>query len=163
MTRTPKAPTDTDTQTVAIGADEMMAGIRATQPSTAICPVPPRAGVPLTTPVKPLNPPEENRYRSAGALMRRLADTITQWREQVPEDAQPAIVAILHGGVQINVSLLAEESYHGIRIEGTIDGNPCMLLAHQSSVQLLCYVVRIEAHTPRRKIGFIIDGETQEV
>ena len=161
MSQPPDTPPER--HTVAIGADEMQAGIRASRPLAAACPVPSQAGVPQATPVRPRNPLEENRYRSAGELMRRLADTVTQWRAQVSADSQPAILAILHGEVQINVTLLAEESYHGIRIEGLIDGNPCMLLAHQSSVQLLCYVARVEPEETPRKIGFIIDGETREV
>lgn len=162
MTNDTDPPASTELQTVAVGADEMIASIRAARTDTSVCPLPPHFGVPQAVPAKPLNQLEENRYRSAGELMRRLADTITQWRAQVPKDTQPAILAILHGGAQIQVTLLAEESYHGIRIEGTIDGNPCMLLAHQSSVQLLCYVAKVEAESARRKIGFIIDGETRE-
>jgi hypothetical protein len=119
--------------------------------------------MPHIEPVRIPTPKEQNNYQSAGVLMRRLADTIAQWRTQVPDDSQPAITAILHGGIQINVSLLAEESFHGIRIEGTINGSPCMLLAHQSSVQLLCYVAKVEKEESRRKIGFIIDGQEQSV
>lgn len=105
----------------------------------------------------------ENEYRSAGAMMRRLADTIIQWREQLAEDEEPAILAVMHGGIQINVERLAQESFHGIRIEGTMNGSPCMLLAHQSTVQMLCFVKKIEKQQPRRRIGFIIDGEEEEV
>lgn len=152
-----------DTTTVALGPDEMIARIRSTQPSPMHCPVPPGPVVPQAAPARPVHPAEQNLYQSAGALMRRLADTVTEWRAQVPEDAQPAILAILHGGVQINVTLLAEESFHGIRIEGTLNGAPCMLLAHQSSVQLLCYVAKVAEAAPRRTIGFIIDGETREI
>ncbi|WIO73421.1 hypothetical protein QP938_08920 [Porticoccaceae bacterium LTM1] len=105
----------------------------------------------------------DNEYRSSGALMRRLADTVIQWRSQLPEDEQPAILAILNGGIQVHVERLAQESFHGIRIEGTLNGSPCMLLSHQSSVQLLCYVERVEKEEFRRRIGFIIDGEEEEV
>lgn len=106
---------------------------------------------------------EANKYQSAGVLMRRLADSITQWREQLPNDQQPAILAILNGGIQINVERLAEESFHGIRIEGKVEGNPCMVLAHQATVQLLCYIEKVEKEEHRRRIGFIIDGEEKQV
>lgn len=106
---------------------------------------------------------EVNEYQSAGALMRRLVDSITQWRHQLPPEQQPAILAILNGGIQIRVERLAEESFHGIRIEGTLGGNPCMVLAHQSTVQLLCYIEDIEEEENRRTIGFIIDGKEQQV
>lgn len=57
---------------------------------------------------------------------------------------------------------MATECFHGIGIEGLLNGNPCMLLSHQSSVQLLCFVQKIEKEEFRRKIGFIIDeGETK--
>lgn len=102
-------------------------------------------------------------HKSAGVLMRRLADTIVEWREQLPEDQQPAILAILHGGVQIQVERLAQESFHGIRIEGRMGDNPCMVLAHQSTVQLLCFVEKVEKEEFRRQIGFIIDGEETQV
>ena len=106
---------------------------------------------------------EINEYQSAGVFMRRLADTIQLWRRQLPEDQQPAILAILNGGIQIIVERLAQESFHGIRIEGKLNGNPCMLLAHQSTIQLLCFVEKVEKKESKRKIGFIIDGEEKEL
>ncbi|WP_251358317.1 hypothetical protein [Kangiella sp. TOML190] len=104
-----------------------------------------------------------NDYRSSGELIRSLANTIRLWRQNTPADAQPAITAILSGGMQISVTRLAQESFHGIRIEGHVGGNPCMLLTHQSNVQLLCYIEKIAEEVPERTIGFIVDGkETQE-
>lgn len=106
---------------------------------------------------------EINDYRSAAELIRSLANTIRLWRQNTPADAQPAITAILSGGMQISVTRLAQESFHGIRIEGHVAGNPCMILTHQSNVQLLCYIEKIAEEAPERKIGFIVDGkETEE-
>lgn len=105
----------------------------------------------------------ENSYQSAAVLMRQLADSIMDWRQQLPENAQPAIMGILHGGMQIKVHRLSQESFHGIRIEGTLNDSPCMLLAHQSTVQMLCYVEKLAKGAKRRKIGFIIEGEETEV
>ena len=106
---------------------------------------------------------EVNEYQSSGRLMRRLVNTIIQWRRELPNDQQPAILAILHGGIQINVELLAQESFNGIRIRGAIGGSPCMVLAHQATVQLLCYVEKVEREEQRRQIGFIVDGKEQRV
>ncbi len=50
-----------------------------------------------------------------------------------------------------------------IRIEGTMNKMPCMLLAHQSTVQMLCYVEKLPKGEGPRKIGFIIEGEATEV
>ena len=104
----------------------------------------------------------ENSYQSARALLQRLSETMIQWRKELPDDVQPAILAVLNGGIQIDVERMAQESFHGIRIEGLLNGNPCMLLSHQSSVQLLCFVKKIEKAKPRRKIGFVIDGGETE-
>lgn len=99
-------------------------------------------------------------HQSAGELMRRLAGTITQWRKELPEGVQPALLALAQGGVQLSVTSLAQESFHGIRIDGHINGAPCMLLAHQSTVQILCYAEEIKPpEHPKRRIGFIIEGE----
>jgi len=100
---------------------------------------------------------------SAGGMLRRLAQTILEWREELPEDAQPVITAIASGGVQIMVERMSQESHHGIRIEGMMNGNPCMLLAHQANLELLCYIEKVQEAEFRRKIGFIIDGEETEV
>lgn len=105
----------------------------------------------------------ENSYQSAAELMRQLAESILAWRQQLPEGAQPAIMAILHGGLQIKVLRLTQESFHGIRIEGILNKTPCMLLAHQATVQMLCFVERLPQGASSRKIGFIIDGQQREV
>ncbi len=105
---------------------------------------------------------QENSYQSARALLQRLSQTVTDWRKELDDDVQPAILAILNGGLQVEIERMAQESFHGIRIEGLLNGNPCMLLSHQSSVQLLCFVQKIEKQKPRRKIGFIIDGVETE-
>ncbi|AOE50770.1 hypothetical protein [Kangiella sediminilitoris] len=104
-----------------------------------------------------------NDYRSSGELIRSLANTIKQWRNNMPKDAQPVIVAMLNGGLQINVSRLAQESFHGIRIEGSANGNPCMVLTHQNNVELLCYIQQIAEEEHETRIGFVVDGkETEE-
>jgi hypothetical protein len=112
---------------------------------------------------RPPSAEEVNEYQSSGPLMRRLINTIVQWRRQLPKDQQPAILAILHGGIQINVDLLAQESFNGIRIQGTLGSSPCMILAHQATVQLLCYVQKIEKEEQRTQIGFILDGKEERV
>lgn len=88
-------------------------------------------------------PKDQNAFQSSGVLVKKMAQTVGDWRKQVPEDCQPVVLALLHGGVQINVTVLAEESFHALRIEGTMNGGPCLLLTHQASVQLLCYVEKV--------------------
>ena len=95
--------------------------------------------------------------------MRKLAKSIAKWRSTLPDTQQPEVIALLNGGVQIKVTSLAQESFHGIRIEGTISGAPCIVLAHQNTVQLMCFIAPVRPpEQPRRKIGFIIDGQESE-
>lgn len=106
---------------------------------------------------------EVNEYQSASVLMQVLADEALQWKEQLPENYNPAIIAILYGGIQIHVQALSQVSFHGIRIEGTMNGSPCSLLAHQSTVQLLCYAEEVKSDVPRNPIGFIWNNKRVEV
>lgn len=98
---------------------------------------------------------ESNEFRSAGALMKSIADEALSWRESLAEGYQPAIVAILQGGIQINVLKLSQVSFHGIRIEGTMSGSACVMFSHQSNVQMLCHATEIKEEAPKRSIGFI--------
>jgi hypothetical protein len=46
-------------------------------------------------------PKEQNAFQSSGVLVRRMAETVAQWRAQVPSDSQPVVLALLQSGVQI--------------------------------------------------------------
>jgi hypothetical protein len=104
---------------------------------------------------------EANHYQSAATLLRRLAESVGAWRQQLPEGFQPAVLALLNGGGRVQVERLAQESFHGIRIEGRMDDVLCVVLAHQATVQLLCLPEPVNP-TRGRSIGFIIDGEASE-
>lgn len=116
-------------------------------------------------PVIPRIPTQEevNKYQSAAILMQVLAEEAQQWKERLPENYKPAILAVLYGGIQIHVNTLSQVSFHGIRVEGTMNGAPCSLLAHQSTVQLLCYAEEVKANTPRNSIGFVWGDNKIEV
>ncbi len=135
-------------------------------PREPFAPVPcPGVTLPQIDPAQTRGPSEEaqNEFQSAGALMRRLAQTISEWRRQLPEGVQPALMAIVQGGPQIRIVSLAQEGFHGIRIDGYVGDAPCILLAHQATVQILCYVEEIQPpEKPKRNIGFIIEGEQSE-
>lgn len=106
---------------------------------------------------------QQNHFRSAGVFMESLAREAQEWKECVGEGFAPAIIAILYGGVQINVNTLSQVSFHGIRIEGLMNGAPCTVLAHQSTVQMLCHAIKLEPEIPARPIGFIWEGNEVEV
>ena len=106
---------------------------------------------------------ESNEFRSAGVLLQALAAEARAWSEQLPPEFRPAIVAILHGGLQIDVRSLAQVSFDGIRIEGVLGDSPCALLAHQGTVQLVCHAVLVADEKQRRPIGFIWPDRDEQV
>jgi hypothetical protein len=108
-------------------------------------------------------PEQRDEYRSAGVLLQALAAEARAWSERLPPAYRPAIVALLHGGLQIEVRTLAQVSFDGIRIEGMMHDSPCSLLAHQSTVQLVCHAVLVQDEIPKRPIGFIWPDRAEEI
>lgn len=108
--------------------------------------------------------PEEQKHRfeSSGEFIRRLAHRITKWREELPKDEEPAIIALLSNGDAVEVHTLGEDGHSSVVVEGLVNGMPCMFISHQSSFQVVCYTRKIEEETPRRKIGFHVGGEEIE-
>lgn len=107
---------------------------------------------------------ESNEYRSAGIFMKALVAEVMGWAQELPENYRPAIMAVLQGGIQIQVQSLAQVSFDGIRIEGSMNGRPCSLLAHQSTIQMLCYAQEINKEEPaKRPIGFIWPDNNVEI
>jgi hypothetical protein len=111
---------------------------------------------------RPPTQEEANSFQSAAVLLRRLAAAIAAWRATLPTGVEPGVVAVLQGGSQVEVTRLAQESFHGIRIDGEIDGLPVMLLAHQATVQILCHPRASEPERRSRPIGFVIEGRQSE-
>ena len=109
------------------------------------------------------SPAEQNHFQSASVLMQSIAKEAMQWKGELPESYKPAILAVLYGGIQISVQTLSQVSFHGIRIEGTMKGAPCSVLAHQSTVQLLCFGEKITPENAHNPIGFVWDTNSVEV
>ena len=101
-----------------------------------------------------------------------MGSTVRIWREQLKssneEQAgkyQPVVLAYLSSGQVVQVQRMAPESFHCVRVEGALGfgGPPCMLLAHQASIQLLCTAFEITEEQPERTIGFVINNEEQDL
>ena len=106
---------------------------------------------------------EKHAYASSGAMIRRLAMTIRMWRKQIPKDAQPVILAILANGTPVRVSRLIQEGHNGVIVEGEVANSPCLVLAHQATLQLLCYVEHMEKpENKRAPIGFHYQGQEKD-
>ncbi|MDG2175807.1 MAG: hypothetical protein P8M72_06735 [Gammaproteobacteria bacterium] len=106
---------------------------------------------------------DKNEFRSAAVFLASLASEVKAWRSQLPENYQPAVMAILQGGVQVHVMKLAQVSFDGIRIEGLLQDNPVTVFAHQSTVQMMCYAMEIKEEKERNPIGFIWPDRNEEV
>jgi hypothetical protein len=107
---------------------------------------------------------EINEFRSAGVLLKALAAEAKAWSTQLPPTYYPAIIAILHGGLQVQVRTLTQVSFDGIRIEGLLGDSPCSILAHQNTVQLICHALRQEEEQPQpHPIGFIWPDHNENV
>ena len=105
---------------------------------------------------------QKHRFESSGEFIRRLAHRITKWREGLPEDQEPAIIALLANGDAVDVHTLGEDGHSSVVVEGMLNGMPCMFISHQSSFQVVCYTRKIKQETPSRKIGFHVGGEEIE-
>lgn len=109
-------------------------------------------------------PAEKNhRFESAGEFVRRLATRVQTWRENLQENQQPVILAMMSNGDVIEVHTMGEDSHSGVVVEGMINGTPCLFISHQASFQVLCYTQEIEEEEEPRMIGFHVGGETIEV
>ncbi len=105
---------------------------------------------------------QQHRFESAGEFIRRLADRIQKWRETLPDDMQPVILALLPSGGAIEVHTIGEDGHSSVVVEGTLDDQTCMFVSHQASFQILCYTQKVEEPAQRRFIGFHVGGEKLE-
>src|SRR5690606_26444390 len=104
-------------------------------------------------------------FRSAGVLLKALAAEAKAWSAQLPPNYYPAIVAILHGGLQVQVHSLAQVSFDGIRVEGLLGDSPCSILAHQNTIQLICHAIQLdqEKEEEPHPIGFIWPDHNENI
>lgn len=105
----------------------------------------------------------KNEYQSASVFMQALAESALEWKSNLPEGYTPSVLAVLYGGIQIHVNTMSQVSFNGIRIEGTMEGNPCLMLAHRSTVQVLCFGQKIMPDKPANPIGFVWQNNHVEV
>ena len=103
----------------------------------------------------------QHRFESAGEFVKRLAERVQKWREQLAEDEQPVILALLPNGSAVEVSSVGEDGHSSVVVEGSMEGSPCMFVSHQASFQILCYTKKVEPDN-RRKIGFHVGGQEIE-
>src|SRR5262249_32994163 len=98
---------------------------------------------------------------------RLLAARVKEWRKAIPKDAEPVILAILANGTVIDAHRVSPQGHHGVLIEGTLfspdDASPCIVVAHQANLQLLCYIRKVLEPREPRVIGFGVPGGADEI
>jgi hypothetical protein len=105
-----------------------------------------------------------NEFRSAGVLLKAIASEAKAWAAKLPPNYRPAIMALLHGGVQVQVHSLAQVSFDGIRVEGMMGESPCSILAHQDTIQLVCHAICTDPEEEEpHPIGFIWPDHKEKV
>ena len=112
---------------------------------------------------------QQHRFESAGEFIKRLAHRVAKWRESLPEDQLPVVLAFLPTGDAVEVMTIGEDGHSSVVVEGLVEGAPCMFISHQASLQILCYTRKIvpeeeagEEPKPKRTIGFHVGGEEIE-
>jgi hypothetical protein len=104
----------------------------------------------------------QHRFESAGEFVRRLAHRVQKWRERLPDDEQPVILALLPNGAAVEVMSVGEDGHSSVVVEGVLEEAACMFISHQASFQVLCYTQKITPETKRKMIGFHVGGEEIE-
>ena len=97
---------------------------------------------------------ERNEFQSAGNLVTHLAAQIRIWQTQLPEDHQAVVWAVLPNGLSIDVRELSSYGHNLVKLTGLIGDSETVLLAHQATVQILCFIKREDEPERRYKIGF---------
>lgn len=104
---------------------------------------------------------EIHEYESAQALISRLHRRYEAWMNQLPEDVQPAIYAVLSNGLMVRVLSLSPEGHSGVAISGEIEGTQCLIITHHAGVQLMCVAEAVAKGEERKPIGFIVPTSPQ--
>ncbi|PYK08412.1 MAG: hypothetical protein DME61_09930 [Verrucomicrobia bacterium] len=110
---------------------------------------------------------EQHYYESSATLIKFLEARIKEWRKAIPKDAEAVVLGILANGTVIDAHHLVAQGHHGIVIEGVLfspddssGASPCMVVAHQANLQLLCYVRQVPKPRRPRVIGFgVVDAD----
>ena len=93
-------------------------------------------------------------FSSSSALIQALSIQVEQWKKKLPEDTQPVLTAFLSNGTAVVVENIFRAGHNGIAIEGWINNQRCMLMVHQTSLQIICSAEKVKDGSQRRAIGF---------
>jgi hypothetical protein len=102
--------------------------------------------------LKPL-PRPRSKDDSANALVQNLAVHFNSWKETLPAHTQVGVYVMVLGMGWRRVVSIAAMGHHGVALE-LEDGS--ISLIHQSNLQLICRIEKVDDESPRREIGFIV-------
>jgi hypothetical protein len=93
--------------------------------------------------------------RSSAAFIEALRVLEMSWQTQLPPDSQIAIYVLLPNRKELRLSVMSEQGFNGVLIEGFDEnGEQCVLIAHQATLQFFCRVEKVTPGQPKRQIGF---------
>jgi len=93
--------------------------------------------------------------RSSAAFIDALRVLEMSWETQLPPDSQIAIYVLLPNRKELRLSVISEQGFNGVLIEGYDEnGEQCVLIAHQATLQFFCKVENVTPDRPKRQIGF---------
>jgi len=102
---------------------------------------------------------ESNQYQSASVFLESISKEALNWKNELEKPYIPSVIALLYGGIQIQVDSMSKVSFNGIKIMGKMNGAPCSILAHQSTVQVLCCAYEKKEDEQTNPIGFKWDDK----
>src|SRR4051812_19798164 len=91
-------------------------------------------------------PEQAHHFESAGEFLNRIAIEIQQWLRGMALSGASngkrwVLSATLSNGHTVIVHRMGVQGHSMFKLEGEIDGQACLLLAHHHSVQVLAYYV----------------------
>jgi hypothetical protein len=75
---------------------------------------------------------------TAESSLRAVAQSLQAWRSLLPPHLQPSLLALVHGGLSIDVQSIAFCAPDSIRLCGSCQGRAYKLFAPASEIQFLC-------------------------
>ena len=102
-------------------------------------------------------PERQPTHDSAAELVHTMSDIVDGWLEDLEPDEQAVIIAILGDQTALRVVEMTAQGHDVVILRGETANGPCMLVAHQATIQLICFIERITPQATRRTIGFNVD------
>jgi hypothetical protein len=100
--------------------------------------------------------------RDAGALITALKLEQMRLEHNLPADSGIFATAVLANGQAIQIISAYAREHDIIVIHGLCEGQSCVVVTHQSSLQCILSVEKLEPERKRMKLGFYLNPPAEE-